>query len=184
LLNQREDLESGFRFRYWRNPDGPSENGSRLAWCYGDLGVACALARAADLADRADWKESALETARNCATIRDGERTRIVDHGLCHGYAGAGHLFLRLSRLGHDPVLEDAARHWFQCALAERLDDGGIAGYAAWQARSPDAADARLANLGYVAQPGLLVGAMGVALALAAAVTDVAPDWDRFLLLT
>ena len=72
-------------------------------------------------------------------------------------------------------ALGEAARLWFGRTLAMREPGRGIAGYTAWygDAEGTDS---------WGAEPGLLTGAAGIALALLAATTPVEPAWDRILL--
>src|SRR5262249_60130536 len=101
----------------------------------------------------------------------------IKDAALCHGCAGLGHLFNRMSQATDEPELTQAARAWFERTLAMRRPGRGIGGYEAWQA---DAAG----SPAWAARPGLLNGAAGIALALLAATTPIESAWDRILLVS
>src|SRR5438093_719443 len=68
---------------------------TRVAWCYGDLGIAVALFLAARCVNESSWQNEALALARNVAG-RPPEQSGVKDCGLCHGAAGVGHLFNRL----------------------------------------------------------------------------------------
>ena len=142
---------------------GRPSHASRLAWCYGDAGIAAALWLAAEGAGRDDWQEQARRVARRAAR-RSLASSGVVDAGLCHGAAGLGHTFNRIYHATGDPTLGDAARRWFRRALALRQPGQGVAGWAS--------------------DPGLLTGAAGVGLALLAAISPVEPGWDRCLLLS
>ena len=95
---------------------------------------------------------------------------------LCHGAAGIAHLFNRLYQDTGDDELADGARRWYTLLLAARTADRGVGGFMAWQ----PASDGRM---GWAAVPGFLSGSAGIAMALLAATTPLAPDWDRILLL-
>jgi lantibiotic modifying enzyme len=72
------------------------ENGqARIAWCYGDLGIAVALLIAARGMGELEWEQTALDLARGAA-FRSFVDLGVVDAGLCHGAAGNAHLFNRL----------------------------------------------------------------------------------------
>jgi hypothetical protein len=75
-----------------------------------------------------------------------------------------------------DEQLRDAARHWFKQTLEMRQPGEGIGGFRLWQA-GPDGGEST-----WVTEPGLLTGAVGIALALSAATSAVEPNWDRMLL--
>jgi hypothetical protein len=147
---------------------------SRLAWCYGDLGLAVALLGAARCVGEADWERAALAVARR-AVCRASEQSGVVDAGLCHGAAGVGHLFNRLFQATGEECFAEASRFWLERTLAMRQPGRGIAGYLSWSPGEDGA-------LTWLAEPGLLTGAAGIALALLAAATPIEPAWDRMLL--
>jgi hypothetical protein len=160
-------------FGYWVGPDGVQDR-ARLAWCYGDPGVAAALLAAARCVGEPAWECEALAIARRAAR-RPAEQSGVVDAGLCHGAAGLGHTFNRMYQATGEAWLAEAARSWFARALELRQPGRGIGGYAEWQP-SGDSVQT------WVAEKGLLTGAAGIALALLAATTAVEPAWDRMLL--
>lgn len=130
---------------------------TRLAWCYGDPGVALSLLSASRATGERAWGDAAIELGL-AMTKRPRETTGVIDAGLCHGAAGLGHIFHRLYRATAVDAFADAARGWF----ADALERGRFFG---------DDDDATL-----------LTGAPGIALALIAATTDREPHWDRLLL--
>ena len=139
-----------------------------LAWCYHDLGIALALLSAANVTGSSPWRDDALALARDCAR-RPSAEARIHGSSLCHGAAGAAHMFLRLHHATGEEVFADSAQRWFERALD--MDPP--------LAEAASAEEAALKRL----DPSLLSGAAGVALALHAAITDVEPTWDGRLLL-
>jgi rhamnogalacturonyl hydrolase YesR len=160
------------RFPAWQ-ARGISETPARLAWCYGDAGVAIALLAAARATRNAAWEAEARAMGQAMATrALDGSGVR--DMGICHGAAGVAHIFNRMYQATGDEVLGAAARRWFEQLLAMRRAGEGVAGFPAMN--HVDGADV------WVADGGVLMGAAGVGLVLLAAVTDVEPAWDRVLL--
>jgi lantibiotic modifying enzyme len=162
-------------FPYRIEPGLPPVPG-RLAWCYGDPGVAASLLLAARYVGKQSWERAALRLAHRAAE-RPADEAGVFDAGLCHGAAGLGHLFNRLFQATRDPRLAEAAQFWFQRTLELRRPQGSIAGFAAW-GPGPDG------SLNWTDDPGLLTGAAGIALALLAAVTPVEPGWDRVMLVS
>jgi lantibiotic modifying enzyme len=167
---QRED--SVFPALY--APDRPAEP-TRTAWCYGDPGIAAVLLSAARSFGRADWEMEAMAVARLTAR-RSEQEAQTVDADLCHGTVGLAHLFNRFHQATGDPELREAALAWYRRTLDKRRPGAGIAGYQSFLPgeRSDDG--------GWTTERGFLVGAAGIGLALLAAVSDIAPDWDRVLL--
>ncbi|MFL6263650.1 MAG: lanthionine synthetase C family protein [Thermoanaerobaculia bacterium] len=151
---------------------------ARTAWCYGDGGIALALLAAGRAAGRADWEREALDLARTVAR-RPVESCGVEDAGLCHGAAGLGHLLNRLHQATGDPELREAARAWLGRALGYREPGRGIGGFLSYTP-PPDDPDQLVWN----EDPGFLTGSSGIALALLAGISAVAPDWDRVLLVS
>ncbi len=145
----------------------PSER-DRLAWCYGDPGIAAALFTAARHCGDARWEAAALEVARTAAT-RPMEDSYIIDAGLCHGAAGLAHLFNRMYQASGDPVLAEAARAWFRYAVDMRQPGAGIAGYLFYI--HPD----------WIPITGFIPGLAGVGLGLLGGVSSLDPAWDQVL---
>src|SRR5262249_36346357 len=143
-------------FPHWVGPQGV-DGPARLAWCYGDPGVAIALLSAAGSVAEPAWEHEAIAIGRRAAQ-RLPEKSGVRDTGLCHGAAGLGHLFNRLFQATGEPQFGDAAQYWFKQTLAMRRPGHGIAGYQAW-------GPGEGGDLTWVTEPGLLTGATGIALA-------------------
>lgn len=147
-------------------PARRSGNSRRVAWCYGDLGVAISVLAAARSCDRDDWRARGLAIAHRCT----GHDATIEDAGICHGTAGAAHLLNRIANATGDDMFADAARRWIDQTLAFGRTHGGF------PSKSPTDADA------FIADASVLTGAPGVALVLHAAISEVEPTWDRLIL--
>ncbi|HVG07467.1 MAG TPA: lanthionine synthetase C family protein [Thermoanaerobaculia bacterium] len=179
LVAQPLAEQKGACYPAWVGP-GVERRPSRLAWCYGDPGIAAILLYAARATGMEEWESAALKIAARAASA-EPEDSGIRDAGLCHGAFGLAHLYNRIHQAGGGELFADAARLWYRLGLEMRRPEGdigdiaGIAGFAAWR---PDSD----MSPGWEADPGFLTGAAGVGLALLAAVTPVEPEWDRLLM--
>jgi hypothetical protein len=169
------DQDGPDSFANWVVP-GTTGNKARLAWCYGDPGIAAAVLGAARCVAKPAWEAAALAIARRAAQ-RPSDQSGVRDAALCHGSAGLGHLFNRMFQATGEPWLAEAARAWFERTLTMRRPGQGIGGYKAW--KSDEAG-----GQSWSSDPDLLNGATGIALALLAATTSIEPRWDRMLLLS
>ena len=162
------------RFPAWVVP-GIEAKPSRLAWCYGDPGIAATLLSAARALGNDEWERAAFDIALRAATAAP-EDAGVEDAGLCHGAFGLAHVYNRIYQAGGDARFADAARLWYRRGLDMRRPERGIAGFESWEL------DADM-QLGWREDPGFLAGAAGVGLALLAGLTSVEPEWDRLLML-
>ncbi len=173
VVSQQLEEQRGACYPAWVEP-GIERRPSRLAWCYGDPGIAATLLYAARAVGMEEWESTALAIAAQAARA-EPEDSGVRDAGLCHGAFGLAHLYNRIHQAGGGELFADAARLWYGRGLEMRKPEGGIAGFEAWRpglGMEP----------GWEADPGFLTGAAGVGLALLAAVTPVEPEWDRLLL--
>lgn len=175
LLSRKLPEGAGSTFPALPRP-GEAPVASRLAWCYGDLGVSAALLVAARAVGEPVWEREALATAV-AAAERPPERSGVVDAPLCYGAIGVAHVFNRLYQATGEPRLATAARCWYERGLAMRRPHQKLAGFSAMM---PGADGSRRP----VASRGLLNGAVGIGLALLAAITPIEPAWDRVLLVS
>ena len=175
LLARRLPASTGSTFPGYTGP-GIEPTPTRLAWCYGDPGVASVLSLAGRTFGREDWEREALTVAR-CAAKRGESDVSVVDAGLCHGTAGLAHIFHRLSRATCDKGLREAALFWLQRTLDLRRPDRGAGGYGGAEAGA--SGPSRWSN-----ETGFLTGTAGIGLALLAAISPVEPEWDRVMLLS
>ncbi len=152
-----------------------SPGSSRLAWCYGDLGIASAIFAAAKATSNKDWEEKAIEILKYSTSRIDLKENAVTDAALCHGTAGIAHIYNRLHNYTKIIDFQGSAEYWFDESLKMAKFFNGIAGYL-----SPNFDT----NTNYVNQAGLLEGATGIGLAMLAAISDVEPSWDEALLLS
>lgn len=155
---------------------GRAPEPSRLAWCYGDPGIAIALWHAARALGRPDLEQEAVRIGLHAAA-RSLDTTDVRDACLCHGSTGLALMFARLWHMTGLQQFATASRQWARLTLEYENVPGRSSGYwfEIWDERR---------CLEHVQALGLINGAAGVGLTLLALVSDVAPDWDRVMLLS
>ncbi|MCH9688477.1 MAG: lanthionine synthetase C family protein [Deltaproteobacteria bacterium] len=176
LLAQRGEDRGTSVFPTWVVPGEGRPLRPRTAWCYGDAGVAIALAGAAAATADPRWRAAAMELT-DAMIERAPTACRIYDASLCHGAVGMAHVLARLSRALGEPRYAEAARYWYGEVLDAHQPDRPRGGF-------PFATFDAQGERAWRDDPGLLTGAAGVGLGLLAAVSDHAPAWDRCLLMS
>ena len=173
LLAQKEAHADGsqYGFGFGRHDRTRNPDGSRLAWRYGDLGIALVVLLSARSRNNPTWEREALALGRACCLRRD-PFLGLEDAGLCHGAFGNAHLFNRLFQASGDPLFETAALAMYRKGLGMRQASPTTAGFL------PHALPGEPAGVPFE----LLRGIAGIGLALLAATTSVEPQWDRAFL--
>jgi len=147
---------------------------SRLAWCYGDLGVAVSLWQAAKVMQNEDVKQTAIQLLEHAATRRDIKETRIVDGGLCHGAFGVMHIFDFMYKETSNQVFKDAADYWIDYGLTIDHHKDGSAGYKKWRGGDTPT---------YEKENSLLEGIAGIGLAILSYLNPEKTDWNQCLMI-
>jgi len=99
---------------------------SRMAWCYGDVGIASALFSAHEATGTSEFKDAALEIFSHNATRRC---KWLVDPGFCHGAAGLSHMYRRIYNKTGIQSYCDTSNYWLQVLMNMAIYEDGIAGY-------------------------------------------------------
>jgi lantibiotic biosynthesis protein len=133
-----------------------------LSWCWGDLGIAAALFKAGRVLGNERCVSESLHLASALAAL--GPDVVRGSLAVCHGAAGAAHVFNRFYQATRRETFRSAALVWYDRAL-----DMCESPAAPW-------AEDERASAGMP----LLGGSAGVALAFLTALGG-APDWDRML---
>ncbi|PKF75849.1 lanthionine synthetase LanC family protein [Chryseobacterium sp. PMSZPI] len=144
---------------------------SRLAWCYGDLGVAIMLRKASETFNQPLWKEKSAAIFQHAATRRNKNETTVMDAGLCHGSAGVFLIFYKeFLKTGHT-LYAEAAQLWLNKTL-EFYDEDPLHFSRVSYNSTTNA---------YTESSCLLDGTSGVGLALLLVLQNKS-DWSKFLL--
>lgn len=178
----------GTRSRYSYNvSDVTEERVSRVAWCYGDIGIAATLlwaARSPGAGNLAAALEAEALATGHAAAAREPADCGIIDAGICHGAVGLALLYTRLWNATGDEKFREQARNWAMATLQMRKEGVGIAGFQTWGPIPGERNENGSVKLGWVQDAGLLTGVAGIGLALMGLATEVEPKWDRMLMAT
>lgn len=175
LMQEIDHDKYGSFFPYIAIESSKSISKSRLAWCYGDLGIATTLYQAGTMLDRQDWIEKSLEILQFAASWRrDLKDNMVFDACFCHGTSGIGHIFYRMWYYTRIPEFKESADYWFEKTIEMASFEDGLEGFKIWNTLTHS----------YDNSYGLLEGVAGIGLALISYAYETEPTWDECLLLS
>jgi lantibiotic biosynthesis protein len=148
---------------------------SRLAWCYGDLGIAIALYNASLILKDKELEELAVNVLFYNMKRRNLDQEFVKDACLCHGTAGIGQIYYRMYRNTMEVAFRDSASYWFNKTKELAKYNDGLAGYKTFHIASKG---------GMQNDYSLLMGVSGIGLALNSWINQDDPVWDKYLLLS
>ncbi|GAA4275171.1 lanthionine synthetase C family protein [Aquimarina gracilis] len=171
---KNEDRYKTYSFPSWVTTNNDPSDSSRLAWCYGDLGIAMTLWRAGKQLDTTEYKDVALQVLRHAAKRKDLEEAGVKDAGLCHGALGIMHIYTYMYKESSEPLFKETAEYWMDQALNMSVHATGHAGYLKWQGGD---------NPGWVQEINLLEGTAGIGLSILSYLAPFETKWDQCLLI-
>lgn len=100
-----------------------SISGSRLAWCYGDLGVGLCLLEASKTLNDDNLKKEALQIFDFALTRTDLKKNLIYDTSICHGTTGIAIIFKKIFELTNEKKYNVAAKYWIEKTIELYRED-------------------------------------------------------------
>jgi lantibiotic modifying enzyme len=145
---------------------------SRLAWCYGDLGIGMIFYIAGKRINNKMIENKSLEILRTCINKRQPEITGVKDADFCHGASGIAHIFNRLYQHTGELEFKLSAEFWINQTLNFSIFTDGYAGYKAFHSNKMEKS------------LGIVSGVSGIGLVLLGCIGKIEPVWDRSLLIS
>jgi len=167
------DVESIFPSYIYMN--GEKSNKSRLAWCYGDLGIGNVLWQISQILKNPEWERIAIDVLIHSTKRRDPVMEMVRDACICHGSSGIAHIYNRMYQSTGIENFKESAIYWLNDTMNKSIFKDGIAGFKTWHSQEYG---------GWTNEIGILDGVAGIGLVLLAAISDIEPKWDECLLLS
>lgn len=161
-------------FPSWITEPPQEGSRSRLAWCYGDLGVGLAFLKASETLNDASLNKKALYILEHAANRKTAEETGIRDAGVCHGSYGNAQIFNRLYTKTGNKLFKEAARYWIDEGIKMAVFEDGNAGYKQWNGADED----------WESRISLLEGIAGIGLTIIDHISDFETHWDECLMIS
>lgn len=146
-------------------------NLSRLAWCYGDLGIVNSLYRANRIFKLKEVDEICFEIIIKSGLRRQYSESLVNDAGVCHGSLGISLLFKRFYTLNKTESMKDAYLFWLKDGLSKSDFQDGFAGFKSYHGGH------------YKRETNILNGITGIGLSLITLASKKTTFWDKCLLI-
>lgn len=168
MLYQEIDVnEYGSFFPTYSKESSIPLSGSRLAWCYGDLGIAYAIFRAGEVVENQEWKDKGL----NILLQSTNRKNNVYEAGICHGCMSMVLIYNRMYRKTNIQIFSDEVGYWLQRSLKFSCFEDGPAGYKSYYKRN------------WVSDYSLLSGISGIGLNYLSYIEGCFNCWDEIFLL-
>ncbi|WP_407498212.1 lanthionine synthetase C family protein [Elizabethkingia anophelis] len=149
------------------------EDISRMAWCYGDLGIAIALYHANQILNNEEVEREYIELLHKSLKRKDKSISMVEDISVCHGSFGLALIFKKFYDRTKIDSLKEAYIYWLNDGLSKSVYTDGIAGFKAHRGDNK-----------YERETDILGGVSGIGMVLMSILTENSLDWDECLLLS
>jgi lantibiotic modifying enzyme len=172
-LNQNPIATNASYFPSWVKLENHQPFTSRLAWCYGDLGIGTELYRAGEALNDIELKEYALTILKHTVQRREVVKENVADGNFCHGSCGLSEVYRSIYQLTKEQLFLETADYWFNVTLDLAVHEDGIAGYKTYLGGKKI----------YEYNSSLLEGATGVGMVFMATLLQKELPWKKALML-
>jgi len=148
---------------------------SRLAWCYGDIGIGYSILYYSVVINSQKHRKIAIDILKKCASIKQEDLTSgIKDKCFCHGTSGIFHIFNNIvNKFGLNEFYE-VKNYWLNKTLENYSDINSFMSCAF---------DKKAKKEIYINDIGLIEGYIGIGLTLLANVDSTANEWEELFML-
>jgi len=147
---------------------------SRLAWCYGDLGIGIRLWFAAKTLNNEELKATAISILKHTALRVDKKETKVLDASICHGSYGNAQIFNRMYKETNIKEFKTATNFWIQDGINKAIHKDGYAGYKQLKGNKGN----------WESETNLLEGVAGIGLVIIDYLSDFDSNWDTCLMIS
>lgn len=147
---------------------------SRVAWCYGDLGIGVRFWYASKVLRDKNLSEIAISIVKEVAKRKDFIDTKVYDAGICHGSYGNAQMFFRMYKETKVIDFKKASEFWIKDGIRRATHKDGYAGYKQWDPY----------NDRWVPEISILEGISGIGLTIISFLSDFDTNWDECLMIS
>ncbi len=161
-------------FPNWIEKETPPQYNSRIAWCYGDLGIGLSLLRAGKSLEDIPIRNKALEILGFTTRRNSLNDTFVYDAGVCHGSYGNALIYKRLFQTSDDISFKKSLDFWIEDGIQKAIHEDGYAGYKQWNAFKKN----------WTPKLSLLEGIAGIGLVIIDYLSNEPNSWDECLMIS
>ncbi len=146
---------------------------SRLAWCYGDLGIGLSLMIASKALNDDFLYQKSLQIFRYSIQRKTSEQTMVKDASFCHGSFGNAQIFNRVYKETKEDIFRKTAQYWINqgILMTNKIE-------------IPEIQDKHYKSLpDWKKEVNFLTGIPGIGMAILFHLSDFEAKWDECLML-
>lgn len=163
-------------YSFWLMPSKKEYTETRLAWCYGDPGVASSLFRAGSIIKDKSIIDFSLNIFDRTLKRFDKKENYVAEAAICHGSAGLSIIYNSIFQKTRIERYKNAALFWTRDIVKKSEEKGMYAGYVLHDAILENEEE----NSTILS---LINGLSGIGLSMLSSISDDYPSWKKFFMI-
>ncbi|WP_299834415.1 lanthionine synthetase C family protein [uncultured Tenacibaculum sp.] len=172
-LMEHKRFDSKSFFPSYIDTNGNPLKPSRVAWCYGDLGIALKLYQSSKILNNKYIEDEAIKILTHTSKRTDPKDTRVVDAGICHGSFGNSILFGKIYHYTKIDEFKNARDFWLIDGISKGNMKDGYAGY-----------KKKVGSNNWEKELNVLQGIAGIGLSILDYLNTEKNNWDESLMIS
>ena len=148
---------------------------SRLAWCYGDMGIGITYLNAGYNLNDLEFTQFGTQVLLNTLKRKEIIEENIFDGGICHGSAGLAIIYNYAYQITTHKDFQIASDYWLEVTQNQAIHPDGICGYKSFAGEK---------EYKYYNQSGLLEGVAGIGLVFLSKLNPAIKGWEKTLMIS
>lgn len=147
---------------------------SRIAWCYGDLGIGLSLMNVGKALNNESLLLHAQRVLTHTTYRKTPEQTQVCDASICHGSYGNALMYQRVYQEFDSELFKSTLDFWIKDGFEKAIHKDGYVGYKQWGG----------VEKGWTSELGLLEGVSGIGLVILEYLSKEPNLWDECLMIS
>lgn len=173
LRFQRKDSKQNSQFPNVIQVEKPNAYNSRIAWCYGDLGIGLSLLQSGKYIGDTTIVNRALEILDHTTTRKSAINSQVVDAGICHGSFGNALIYSRMFQITNKALFRETSDFWLKDGIKKGEHKFGYDFYKQWYGYDKN----------WIPPISLLDGVSGIGLVMLDCLSKTSNNWAECLLI-
>ncbi|WP_299678327.1 lanthionine synthetase C family protein [uncultured Dokdonia sp.] len=129
LNNKINNSKLSSSFPNWIIKNEINKSNSRLAWCYGDLGVAISILKASQTLKDDNLLNESIKILKKTTKRKDIKESGVKDAGLCHGAFGIMIIYKHFFDQTNILLFKEMSDYWANLSINLATHNDGYAGF-------------------------------------------------------
>lgn len=175
ILGLKKETEKNISlFPSWVEKNKELEYNSRIAWCYGDLGIGLSLLQASQSLGDNTIENHSFNILSHTTFRKSPKKSFVIDAAICHGSYGNALIYQNLFHRNQSKLYKESMDYWIKDGIEKAIFNDGYAGYKQYNGHEKN----------WMPELSILEGVAGIGLTIINYLSKERNTWDECLMIS